>query len=150
MRARCIHAGPVHFDRESGALLRAPRPGCTCGIYAFKAEGNDDYAGLPVWGTVRLWGRIIEHGEGYRAEFAYPHELHAEDVRVAARIRFLYGVACEVAIPTTQSTLGRVGFHPAGHRAGMSSIVGVSSVVGMSSSFAGPPAGGKRRRWWHV
>lgn len=30
---------------------------------------------IPVWGQVSLWGTIIEHECGYRAQFAYPYSL---------------------------------------------------------------------------
>jgi hypothetical protein len=33
------------------------------------------YPSPPVVGTASIWGRIIEHERGYRAEFAYPARL---------------------------------------------------------------------------
>ena len=60
---------------------RAPDVGCTCGIYA--ARHPMSFAGLQAVfqgpaaaiGTVALWGKVIEHADGYRAEFAYPDRL---------------------------------------------------------------------------
>lgn len=43
------------------------------GIYAAKDRHRLDYKG--VTGRVALWGRVIEHEHGYRAEYAYPYDL---------------------------------------------------------------------------
>jgi hypothetical protein len=57
---------------------RAPDPSCTCGLHAASDPGllptvlDGDVA---VVGTVSLWGRVIEHESGYRAEHAYPSSL---------------------------------------------------------------------------
>jgi hypothetical protein len=59
----------------------APADGCSCGIYAAK-----DYQHLQkicssecveafVHGEVYLWGKVVEHDLGYRAQFAYPKSL---------------------------------------------------------------------------
>jgi hypothetical protein len=74
---------------------------CSCGIYAMKNEER-----LVEWwwlcepavcyGIVRLWGRIIEHEDGYRAEYAYPGELVCADRDVAMRIEQRYGVSVNV------------------------------------------------------
>jgi hypothetical protein len=103
----------------------APVYGCGCGIYALKAPeaalecaqmARRDLAKLfpdlklppgPMcltdlkrppglaWGAVKIWGRIIEHESGYRAEFAYPSSLHCDDAELARRVAALYGVACD-------------------------------------------------------
>jgi hypothetical protein len=31
--------------------------------------------GIPIGGAVQLWGRVIQHERGFRAEFARPIEL---------------------------------------------------------------------------
>jgi hypothetical protein len=55
---------------------RAPIEGCTCGLYAVADAAPLDAARSPaVIGTVALWGTVIEHAIGYRAEFAYPQRL---------------------------------------------------------------------------
>jgi hypothetical protein len=57
----------------------APDPGCRCGIYAsdslesFLAAERSPAA--PVIGQVALWGRVIEHRTGWRAEYAYPSRV---------------------------------------------------------------------------
>ena len=58
----------------------SPVPGCTCGIYASSSLRNlvTSTPSMPVVsavGTVALWGRVIEHERGWRAEFAYPDRL---------------------------------------------------------------------------
>jgi hypothetical protein len=88
----------------------APRRRCRCGIYALKtpeAVAELRRAHRPrhwhpsplatlVSGEVSLWGRLIEHEHGYRAEYAYPRRilvphdyrgfLHADDGRTIRRI----------------------------------------------------------------
>lgn len=44
-------------------------------------------------GTVRLWGEVIEHERGYRAEFAKVHSLdHVFGEADLAALRARYGV----------------------------------------------------------
>jgi hypothetical protein len=104
MFAQC-HTNAEYAGREphlnDGQWIAAPAPHCGCGIYAYKTdEWIEEYRtvtgwtwGEPrVWGAVKLWGRIIEHQWGYRAEYAYPHELCTNDGPLAAKIATLYGV----------------------------------------------------------
>lgn len=57
----------------------APLGECTCGIYAHKswASASDQARGVAgaVVGEVQLWGRVVEHDRGYRAQFARPCAL---------------------------------------------------------------------------
>lgn len=69
-RAKC----PPH-DRMGHA---PPEAECTCGLYAVDrldrlpaVTGRD----VTVIGSVAVWGRLIEHESGMRAEFAYPDRL---------------------------------------------------------------------------
>ena len=61
-----------------------PTPACGCGVYAVTTRERAlewaawARASLPyrvVLGTVNLWGRVLPHLAGYRAERAYPYEL---------------------------------------------------------------------------
>lgn len=97
-----------------GGFTPAPVWGCDCGIHALKsaqaAESRvtEDRYGRwfsvstrerprgRAWGTVKLWGRVIEHELGYRAEFAYPSELFSDSEPLALKIAALYGVPCAV------------------------------------------------------
>jgi hypothetical protein len=74
---------------------------CSCGIYAMKSEERLItwwwlYEAAVCYGIVRLWGRLIEHEDGYRAEYAYPGELVCADRDVAMRIEQRYGVPVNV------------------------------------------------------
>jgi hypothetical protein len=53
----------------------APHEECTCGIYAVKTRQHFRGAGYErygIYGEVYLWGKVVEHELGYRAQFAYP------------------------------------------------------------------------------
>lgn len=63
---------------------KVPKKTCSCGYYAFRKPtlySIRDPHGVIILGSVLLWGKIVEHTEGYRAEFAkiealfYPHHL---------------------------------------------------------------------------
>jgi hypothetical protein len=67
---------------------RSPTGECGCGIYAVTTrERALEWAewaqsALPyriVLGQVHLWGRVLPHSAGYRAERAYPYELELLD-----------------------------------------------------------------------
>lgn len=58
----------------------APHPYCHCGFWAMKTREDAEtacatYQVSGVYGRVHMWGRIVEHGKGYRAQFAKPIEL---------------------------------------------------------------------------
>jgi len=77
MKAKC--AGGAWATRT------CPLPGhepadkhCTCGIYAAKTLDRlyaMGYARSGLYGEVYLWGRVVEHTHGWRAQFAYPKSL---------------------------------------------------------------------------
>lgn len=77
-RATCRRVGlegSMPTGRHASPVLE-----CTCGIYASSSLRNlvtSTPAMPPVSavGTVALWGRVIEHHRGWRAEFAYPDRL---------------------------------------------------------------------------
>lgn len=54
---------------------------CTCGIYCYKTRAqvetleNQPTENTHVYGEVYLWGRVVEHEHGYRAQYAYPKSL---------------------------------------------------------------------------
>jgi hypothetical protein len=88
-RARCEPLRHFFVTRDG---MDAPAVKCTCGIYAYKAPF--DCSLFCVWGEVKLWGRVIEHAKGYRAEFAYPGRLYCCDKDLAALMTRNYGVQC--------------------------------------------------------
>ena len=84
---------------------QAPHLTCTCGIYAYKEkprllrEMRNIYSGLRlVYGEINLWGKVIEHEDGYRAQFGYPKRLWCTPAiePLAGWIGYVYGVPCEV------------------------------------------------------
>lgn len=95
-RAVCMRTADV-FDptgliRHSGP---APAVDCTCGFYGLRSadllrcfEQNLYDKGFVV-GQAYMWGKIIEHVAGYRAEFCYPKVLfakwHVDEVNLRAR-----------------------------------------------------------------
>jgi hypothetical protein len=51
---------------------------CTCGVYAAKSIEHLHQCGYKkfgVRGEVYLWGTVVEHERGWRAQFAYPKTL---------------------------------------------------------------------------
>jgi hypothetical protein len=54
-----------------------PHGKCTCGIYAAKNREHLRQIGYAdgVCGEVYLWGTVVEHKLGWRAQFAYPKSL---------------------------------------------------------------------------
>jgi hypothetical protein len=69
----------------------APKWNCECGIYAFAGLQQDEALELSpqfyhrgpvdrvmrVAGVVQLWGRVVQHEHGYRAEYARPLKMLA-------------------------------------------------------------------------
>src|ERR1019366_7578286 len=55
-----------------------PSVDCTCGVYAAKDPAHlrqFGYEGRGIHGEVYLWGTVVEHKLGWRAQFAYPKSL---------------------------------------------------------------------------
>jgi hypothetical protein len=55
-----------------------PRLDCSCGVYAAKSREHLrqlGYEGRGIRGEVHLWGTVVEHELGWRAQFAYPKTL---------------------------------------------------------------------------
>lgn len=84
---------------------RAPGEGHSCGIYAWRYPHpkpavqpgwlGDRYGRNSVRGVVQLWGKVIVHGAGYRAEFA--RIAAVEDSELAETVAAAYDVP---VIPT--------------------------------------------------
>jgi len=61
---------------KSARFHGGPHPGCTCGLHGTHGFEVLRKTRCPaVLGRVALWGRVIEHEYGYRAQFAYPQRL---------------------------------------------------------------------------
>jgi hypothetical protein len=71
------------------------------GIFSFKrVEDARSYLGDgSLLGEVSLWGTVIEHRDGYRAEFGYPKRLFVDsqfDASLILRLEDTYGVPIEI------------------------------------------------------
>ena len=53
---------------------QAPQIDCSCGIYATKGPAAGYGIGV-ISGEVYLWGTVVEHEFGWRAQYAYPKTL---------------------------------------------------------------------------
>jgi len=56
----------------------APQTDCTCGVYASKSLEQlrtTGYERYGICGEVYLWGKVVEHERGWRAQLAYPKNL---------------------------------------------------------------------------
>jgi hypothetical protein len=107
IEARCDQystIGPLVL-RKDHSEQQAPHLTCMCGIYAYKEkprllrEIRNIYSGLRlVYGEINLWGKVIEHEDGYRAQFGYPKRLWCTPAiePLAGWIGYVYGVPCEV------------------------------------------------------
>lgn len=77
LEARCRLSEFAHW-RPHRTNLRphdAPHLKCTCGIYASKSLEHlrrPGYQRSLIYGQVLLWGTIVEHQRGWRAQYAYP------------------------------------------------------------------------------
>lgn len=77
----------------------APGERCSCGIYSTNsldtarhyvtnAPGHPSPAdplgnhGVGILGRVALWGRVVVHADGYRAQYAYPQSFFTDDQSV--------------------------------------------------------------------
>jgi hypothetical protein len=77
---------------------------CRCGFYAYKSEealAASTYVRMghepTVRGRVALWGRVVDHDLGYRAQFAYPQLFYLNGDALDDVIRRLaewYAVEC--------------------------------------------------------
>lgn len=88
---------------------RAPGSRCGCGLWGVKdrayAESMAWSYNAPLIAKVRLWGRFVEHGKGWRAQFGYPIEMFLNSAarepewceEIAETIRVNYGVPVTVA-----------------------------------------------------
>jgi len=73
--ARCRGADCKAFLGRAHDAHDAPHTDCTCGIYAAKALRrlcSEGYEWCGIHGEVYLWGKVVEHELGWRAQLAYP------------------------------------------------------------------------------
>jgi hypothetical protein len=79
----------------------APQVGCRCGIYAQPTRTDLDVIHsspdvLAIIGQVALWGRVVAHERGWRAQYAYPYSLIVASTTTAISRTSLQGHAREL------------------------------------------------------
>ena len=78
VEARCRVAPASRHVRIADSANEVPDRHCTCGVYAAKnieQLRQLGYSGYGACGEVHLWGTVVEHTLGWRAQFAYPKHL---------------------------------------------------------------------------
>lgn len=103
--ARCRRQGMIYLAGRECA--EAPRTACCCGIYAVSDSENleafprytKEWSGqrrvaFEIVGTVSLWGRVIQHEDGYRAQHAYPYSLWVKPPTHGRHSRDTVELAC--------------------------------------------------------
>jgi hypothetical protein len=97
----------AHLNAD-GSWAEAPVQACACGIYAVKKQATESDGANRAFGEVYLWGRIVEHEQGYRAEYAYPKSLTVCGTdELAERVRQVYGVPVERKEPVAADVYGQ-------------------------------------------
>ena len=95
LAARCRASTVVGRGKATDDVHDAPHENCTCGIYAvktlhhFRSAGYERYG---IHGEVYLWGTVVEHELGYRAQFAYPktfvRQIRCRSLRLQYRLGY--------------------------------------------------------------
>ena len=83
MHAACFDANRT-LTRGIGWLdepHESPHSHCQCGIYAYHTPGPRSWFGEAYWceGVVSAWGRLVVHGDGFRAQHAAVEALAIPD-----------------------------------------------------------------------
>lgn len=86
-RSESFCKGQYSWNRETKERVRLPRcvngpeVGCTCGFYTFDSSEHffrdGGYVTEGIIAQVYLWGRVLVHSKGYRAQYAYPKQMWA-------------------------------------------------------------------------
>jgi hypothetical protein len=90
MHAACFDANRG-LTRGVGWLEQpheSPHEACQCGIYAYHTPGPRSWFGEAYWceGVVSAWGRLVVHGDGFRAEHARVEALAVPDGQARGRV----------------------------------------------------------------
>jgi hypothetical protein len=93
----------------------APLMSCTCGIYAAKSQVDlrtAGYTGSGIQGEVLLWGTLVEHELGWRAQYACPKNffLPLEMLPISLRIlqprlKRLTAYGCDIYIVGSEGNM---------------------------------------------
>jgi hypothetical protein len=67
---------PAEAACKHARLHAAPNVDCSCGLHGTHEAEVLRHTRCPaVFGRVALWGRVIEHDLGFRAQYGYPQRL---------------------------------------------------------------------------
>jgi hypothetical protein len=87
---RTVTRGPMVGDAEAvNDDHEAPNLECTCGVYAAKNIEhlhNTRYRQYGIHGEVHLWGTVVEHKLGWRAQYAYPKSFFLQPHAIPFRL----------------------------------------------------------------
>lgn len=105
-----------------------PHTLCKCGLYASRtleaawveqarahSTSYSDYRGVAVLGKVTLWGRVIEHERGFRAQYAQPLELYVPkgtDAKTLTALGETHGVPVQLSTVLPRTRWARWGGRP--------------------------------------
>jgi len=106
----------------------APQANCTCGVYAAKNLEHlptTGYWQYGIHGEVDLWGTVVEHELGWRAQFAYPKNLYLPPdalpftlAKIQSRLKMLTTYRAEIFVADPQGNIplwaNESGYDPAG------------------------------------
>src|SRR2546425_12312224 len=74
--------------RGNGCVIHAFKAWCLAVPAAWDLDGFPRESAYPVLGTVALWGRVVEHERGFRAEHAIVRQVWVpERIVVTVRLR---------------------------------------------------------------
>lgn len=92
----------------AGGASHAPAIGGTCGVYAAKDLNHlhkSGYTKYGIHGEVYLWGFVVEHEMGWRAQYAYPRNLvldielmPSSMANLEARMAKLTAYGCDISV----------------------------------------------------
>jgi hypothetical protein len=106
-RCRAFHPRRI-IGRATHPAQDAPQADCRCGVYG--AKRLDSLQSMCFWdsgvrGEVFLWGTVVEHEHGWRAQFAYPKCLHLPPdtlpvtfAEMESRLQSLVPYRCDIFI----------------------------------------------------
>lgn len=106
-RLAAIAGNGAMWDRATLARCNhgshdAPHSDCSCGLWAIKDEtklmGILQAYNACAYGRVQMWGRIVEHKDGYRAQYAKPIDITwiDGDQETADQLAAFYGCSVKV------------------------------------------------------
>lgn len=76
------------FPRHDAAA-EVPGLNCSCGVYAARSLSclrGMEYDRYGILGEVFLWGRVVEHENGWRGQFAYPKSFFLPSNQLGATL----------------------------------------------------------------